>query len=452
MSNKNRRGPLLAIGGALTSLAVCAGAMVLAPAAGGALGRATSSTTLAVDTAQTAPAHHHHRQPPRVYPTGTPMDQPTDRPTGKPTMTPTATPPTTTPGMMAPPPASKNCILLAPANPLTAQGLATPYQLTGPAGCTMANAAAVGAFVQATIAEPGGQLEVYDPLVVTAGTQPAAAPPVPNIPAGSVVTIDTGFNGNVLTIAGAGGRYFTQGLPGSPFGQVSFANGPAFFAAAANDVVQPLSLAMAADNMPCPTTRDFSLVDQDQSDNVTTSYRVTASGQTEEASQGTGGTLVNNGSDNLLLTHFVDPALGCTPVTAPDLSNGGMSGSQALDELQAMKDQQMPVALVPPNDPMTTVGADADITAGQLPSARNLSVAKTDLYRAQVGQPPLTGSPVTTAGQYCTDLKAAGARVMADAALEAGKPDPNGGNDLAGFMKARYANSLILLNCALFAP
>ncbi len=68
-----------------------------------------------------------------------------------------------------------------PARPLSAQGLATPYQLTGtngasPAasGCNMANAANLGAFVQATILDPAtGKLSVYEPLVITQGTTPA---------------------------------------------------------------------------------------------------------------------------------------------------------------------------------------------------------------------------------------------------------------------------------------
>ena len=98
-------------------------------------------------------------------------------------------------------------MLTVPADPLTAKGLSTPYQLSnGPntTGCTMMNAANLGAFVQATILEPGGKLFDYDPLVVTAGTQPAAAPPVPQIPPGSVVTIDTGFQGNIDFLAGPG--------------------------------------------------------------------------------------------------------------------------------------------------------------------------------------------------------------------------------------------------------
>lgn len=348
-----------------------------------------------------------------------------------------------------------DCRLIVPADPLSAQGLATPYKLAnGPntTGCSMANAANLGAFVQATILKPDGTLAAYDPLVVTAGTQPAAPPPVPVIPAGSVVTIDTGFQGNILFLRGPGAGAFTRGLPGSPFGQVSFANGPAFFAAARAAKVAVPAIGTAIDGLPCPTVRSFALVDQDQSDNVTAQYVVTAGGQTAERNSGVAGALVGNGSDNRLLTHFIDPALGCTgsQFTIPSLSSPGLAeATQATDELLAATDQQPPVALVPPNDPMVTVGADADIIAGDLPNAGNLSAAKTNLYRAAVGQPPLTGTPVAAATTYCTDLKAAGARVQADAQLpgEINSNSPVAGMNLATFMLNRFATSLTLLNC-----
>src|ERR1039457_1858962 len=77
-----------------------------------------------------------------------------------------------------------NCDIIVPAHPLSARGLATPYQLTGPAGttpqasgCETTNSVNLGAFVQATILNPRtGALSVYNPLVITAGTTPAAAP------------------------------------------------------------------------------------------------------------------------------------------------------------------------------------------------------------------------------------------------------------------------------------
>jgi hypothetical protein len=333
-----------------------------------------------------------------------------------------------------------DCTLLVPAAPLTAAGLATPYQLSGP-GCTMASSADVGAFVQATIVTPDGHLLVYDPLVITAGTVPAAPPVVPALPAGSVTGIWTGYNGNVLTLAGPGSRFFTQGIPGSAFGQVAAANAGAFFAAAASAHVKVPPLGTGLDGRPCPSTRDFSLVDQDPSDNVTTQYLLTAGGRTAQDTRANvmalgGASVIGNGSDNRLLTHFVDPALGCVPFTAPDLAdNMAPATSQGLDELQAAAGQQAPVALVPPDDPMTLVKGE-------------LSAAKTNAYRASVGQPALTGDPAAYVSYYCAQIRAvAPARLAADAPLETGKPSPAAGQDLAAFLQARYRASLVLLGC-----
>ncbi|HEY3647564.1 MAG TPA: hypothetical protein VGL33_06310, partial [Streptosporangiaceae bacterium] len=70
--------------------------------------------------------------------------------------------------------ASTNCTVSVPANPLTAQGLASPWVLGD--GCTWANGGTEGVFVDATILAPNGQLHVYDPLVINQGTTPAVAP------------------------------------------------------------------------------------------------------------------------------------------------------------------------------------------------------------------------------------------------------------------------------------
>jgi hypothetical protein len=233
-----------------------------------------------------------------------------------------------------------SCVLIVPAQPLTAPGLATPFQLTGPdgmspqaSGCTMANFANVGAFVQATIFDPvTGELSTYEPLVITQGTQPAAAPVVPTLPAGAVVTVDFGFNGTNLTLQGATGTTLSQarcvsGIQGSIFGQVSFCNGVAFFAAVNRSIANgsttiPASGTSAKTGQPCPTTRSFTMIDQDQSDNVTTQYLLTGNGQTTQDNATNmaampSATVISNGSDNALLNGFLDPTLGCTPFTAP---------------------------------------------------------------------------------------------------------------------------------------
>ena len=369
----------------------------------------------------------------------------------------------TTPAAAA---ANVNCELIVPANPLSAQGLATPYQLTGqngmtPAqsGCNMANAANLGAFAQATILDPAtGKLSVYEPLVITQGTQPAAAPVVPTLPANAVVNIMFGFNGTDLMLANAPGtNSLTQGncvngLNGSDFGQVSYCNSVNFYNAANQANLTIPALGTSSNGQPCPTTRSFNLIDQDQSDNVTTQYLVNGNGQTAQdntanAAALAGAQVISNGSDNALLNGFVDPAIGCTPFTAPDLSNAGTPGtSQTLDELMAAKDQQAPVALTPLNDPMTLLN-------------NAFSLDKTNLYRAGVDQTPETAANMEAANNpdspanYCTNMLNLQTKFINDNRanfINKTSPVPATGNNLFTFEAARLSASFTNLNCANF--
>jgi hypothetical protein len=319
-----------------------------------------------------------------------------------------------------------NCDIIVPAHPLSAQGLATPWQLTGPdgtsaeaSGCTMTNAVNLGAYVQATILNPRtGALYVYNPLVVTQGTTPAVAPVVPRLPRNAIVTIDVGFNGTDLTQVGATPNALQQGRCvdglGSVFGQVSFCNGINFFNAAfalmREGRLHVPSTGRSANMVPtagaigtgttCPVTRNFDMVDQDPSDNVTTKYLLNGNGQTAQDNAANtaalgGAQVLVNGSDNALLDNFLDPAFGCTPFMAPDLGNNGTPAtSQALDELLATRNQPRTAALVPENDEMVL---DAN---GQL------DTAKTDLYRAEIGQAPVNAQNNRTSSpaMFCQNM------------------------------------------------
>ncbi|HEX6526954.1 MAG TPA: hypothetical protein VF070_44105 [Streptosporangiaceae bacterium] len=364
--------------------------------------------------------------------------------------------------------ANVSCDLIVPPNALTAQGLATPWQLTGPngnnpqgTGCTMANAANLGAFVQATILDPAtGQLSVYNPLVITQGTTAAAAPAVPTLAAGAVVTIDVGFNGTNLTLINSAGTNSVagancvNGLPGSIFGQVSLCNGPAFFTAAntaqANGTLTIPALGMTKMGQPCPTTRSFEMIDQDQSDNVTSTYLLNGNGQTAQNTAANkaavaGANPISNGSDNLLMTAFVDPAVGCTPFQAPDVTsgaaNGTMTTSQALDELQAAKDQQAPIALVPESDPMVLNNNAMDAN-------------KTNLYRAGVGQPPVSAAQTDdTPANYCANMLNVQSKFLNDERanlLNAPSLAPAMANNLFTFEAMRLSASFTNLLCANF--
>ena len=348
--------------------------------------------------------------------------------------------------------ASLNCSLAVPANPLTAAGLATPWQLGD--GCSMANAGTEGAFVEATILAPNGSLQVYSPLVVTQGTQPAAAPTAPTIAAGSSVIIDVGFNGTNLVLTGAGA---TQGncvdaSGQSVIGQVSACNAVNFYnaanAAIARGTLTVPALGTASDGQACQTTRDFALIDQDQSDNVVSQYLINANGQTAQNSPAnktalTGATVLTNGSDDALLSEFVDPANGCTPFTAPDSTYPAANApSQALNELQARADQKGAIALIPTNDEMVLVGG-------------NMSITKTNMYRSLVDQPLLAANTnaASVAASYCQNMvNIAPARNQLDAAKDAavGSPVPTVGSNLSTFLGNRLSMSFTNLNCGDF--
>lgn len=349
-----------------------------------------------------------------------------------------------------------NCTLLVPSDPLTAKGLATPYQLfatnAADGACDEANTNQ-SAFVQAVIYNPAnGSFSVYSPLVINAGTQPAVAPVVPTLPPGAVVGIWFGFNANNLTLKGA--NWFTlrqancvNGLGNSVFGQFAYCNAVSFFASANQGIRRGLvkvpALQMANDGKPCPTTRDFGIIDQDQSDNVQTQYLETANGQIAQFSaanqaQLQGAATIANPSDNALVTRFMDPVLGCSPWTAPDLANNNTPvAALALDEIQAAADQKAPVALVPLNDPMTLVNNKA-------------SLLKTNLYRAGVDQPMAFSQSQASGATYCQNMvNMAIPRLTLDqtAELNAASPDTGAANSLFTFLAQLLQASYTNLNC-----
>jgi hypothetical protein len=334
----------------------------------------------------------------------------------------------------------------------------------------MANAVNLGAFVQATILNPAtGALSVYDPLVITQGTTAAVAPTVPTLPANAVVTIDFGFNGTDLTQVGATANALQQGgcvngQNGSVFGQVSFCNGINFFntafrleregrltvpsAGTSGKIVA--SGGSLGTGQTCPTTRNFDMVDQDQSDNVTTLYLLnpatwqTAQDTTANAANMAGATTLANGSDDILVDAFLDPTLGCTPFMAPVLDNNSQPGtSQALNELLSAKNEPAITALVPENDEMTLDGN------GQF------DAAKTDMYRAEVGQTPIDNqnNQQDSPAMYCqnmvniqTPFLAANQTLLATGT----SPVPGIGDNLLTFMANRLLMSFTNLNCQNF--
>lgn len=342
-----------------------------------------------------------------------------------------------------------DCSLIVPANPLTAQGLATPYQLvaTNPANgpCNEANPAQA-AFVQGAVIDPAsGAISIYNPLVIDQGTQPAVQPTTPTLPQGGIVALWFGFNGNNLMLQAVNGSLkagtCVNGVNGSIFGQVAYCNAVAFFQAA-NQAIQagrltPPPLGTAKDGQTCLSVRDFGVVDMDQSDNVITTYLVTAKGKIAQATTAnmarlTISQMLANASDNRLLAVALDGALGCTPWMAPDLADPGKTiPALPLDELQAAAHQAKPIALVPNRDPMVLVN--------NMPNRE-----KVNAYRLGVDQPLAQNDLKASTQIYCGFLRMVGpARMLLDSAFTIAQPspDPAAANSLLTFLEQRYVTS-----------
>jgi hypothetical protein len=345
---------------------------------------------------------------------------------------------------------STNCTVTVPDHPLTAQGMATPWVLGD--GCSWENGGTEGVFIDATILAPNGQIQVYNPLVINQGTTPAVAPTPPTVAPGSQVILSIGYNGGALALVGQGAR---QGNCLDAFGnslvdQTPQCNAANFYRMANFEIARGLlkipATGTGQDGQACQTTRDFALIDQDQSDNAVASYLFDpATGKSAQATAANvaampNATVESNGSDNGLLDKFVDPALGCTPFTAPNSTNpAGQSASQALNELSARANQKGTIALLPVNNPQLLVG-------GQF------SLGKTNMYRAETDQPllPFNTNLDRNAGQYCQNMiNIATPRLKLDAPMETGtaSPVPDLGNNLATFLAARLAGSFDNMNC-----
>lgn len=357
---------------------------------------------------------------------------------------------------------AQNCGLIVPADPLTAQGLATPYILTSldPANpCSIINTGSA-VFVEATILDnDNGNLFVYHPLVVDNIGQIAVPIVVPEIPIVSTIGLWFGANGDSVTLIGTVSNITginslqqancVNGLPNSNFGQFAYCNAVKFFNVANRFINVGLIKLPPIGNtlygVPCPNTRHFGIVDQDQSDNVISTYIITtdlkiAQNTAENRKNLNVLLIVGNGSDNRLVDVFVGPAIGCESFKVPDLADPTlMISSLALNELFASQlgVTNNNVAIVPSGDPMCLFN-----------DAPNLQ--KLNLYRQGVNQPVIQQLDPNNNLNYCNQMSTIGGPFLALHSLflkASQSPDQNVGDNLFNFLANRFVNSWAELNC-----
>ena len=140
----------------------------------------------------------------------------------------------------------------------------------------------------------------------------------------------------------------------------------------------------------------------------------------------------------------MDPTLGCTPFQAPDLANNNQpTSSQAMDELLAAKNPPAITALVPENDEM------------MLDSNGQFDAAKTNMYRAEVGQAALSTATdkSSSPAMFCQNMiNIQTPFLAANQTLLASGPTPVAavGDNLFTFLANRLSMSFTNLSCQNF--
>jgi len=342
------------------------------------------------------------------------------------------------------------CLLQVSNNPLTPQGLMTPWVLMG-VNCDEANPANSRFVHGVVVSTVTGQMFIYNPLVITQGMPVDSKPAVVNFTtADHVVGLWVGSNANFLTLTNdagvAAGRCVT-GPQGSPFGQFGWCNADAFWMTVNNLIQQGKitvpALGKASDGLPCPTLRDFFVVDMDPDDGVQTLYDINTAGHVIQKTQanmknfGIKSTLANDG-DNRLITKFINPAIGCNTLTLPDAADPGMNRpANAMNIIQAMLVQGAPIALTPNSDPMVSTNGKPDLL-------------KLNLYRLGVDEPQAAifggdNDPAAYCRNYVT-IAVPRFKSLMTKLQNFGSPAPGFAN-LFDFMKARAVSTYGALNC-----
>jgi len=384
--------------------------------------------------------------------------------------TPTTIPPTNVPTMQPAALIPPNCNIVLPPFPLSYQGLITPYQLQTIDPNTPCAMKTFPAFAEALIFDlDTHSFSIYHPLIVDFQTTPLVQPLTFTMPQNSIVSIHFGSNGMAIKLfppASVQQGNCVYGIGGTTsidqFGQFSHCNAVDFFEKIKTILLSnvpgnvPLNppipdLGLASDGLPCPTVRDFFLVDMDPSDNVLTTYLVdmntgrTAQNNLANQQANPQAVVLKNGSDNLLLS-TLDKIMGCKPYQVPnlvDINNplNSKISSMALDEIHAAIRQEKIYAYLPKGDPMTRVMVN---------NALQPSLLKLNLYRQGVFQPMVNDLKMADTTLFCvhfSEIQIPRLQKNKDLFINQPSPDPAISPHMFGFLANRFSASYIGLNC-----
>ena len=353
---------------------------------------------------------------------------------------------------------SQNCFLEVPIDPLNT-GLFKPWFVSSnpnsAINCTQTDSTKAS-FVEATIFHTDtNTFSIYNPLVLDKGTNPFIPITTAYIKSTDMVVIHFGTNSNSLELISSSLNFNTLGMGNcitkvnnSIFGQFSYCNAENFFKTVNAKInfinIPPLGVTVYREK--CPSVRSFT-VDQDQSDNVLTSYILTDNNIIAQDTPENQILLRNMNEFLNFITNgriYVNKLIGCQPYTAPDFINPTIfKSSLALNEIQASVNNFEPnTASIPPDNPIVLID--------------NIqSLEKINAYRIGVNQPLLSVLNKTIQTTYCLKMDQYAIPFFFNyqqILSNASSPNIYLANNLLNFLIQRYINNWTVLNCSSVIP
>ena len=302
---------------------------------------------------------------------------------------------------------SQDCGLIIPPEPLTPYGLSTPYILVSlndenPCSVLIPE---TSAFVEATILDlDSGDLSVYYPLVVDNIAQVAIDPVVPVLPKNSVIGLWMSSNSRTIRLIIVNENSNVNCVDGNIFGKYAYCNASEFFSSANNLITKGVlkipEIGVSNKGDVCPTTRHYGVIQEYNGNSVISSYILTNQYTVAQNTRDNRRNLnvldiINSGtqtySTNRLLISYINPAISCKSLTAPNLIDLSESPSIALNELSANVNQKIPEALIPSGDKSVLVNSKLDLY-------------KLNLYRVSMNQPTVNIIDPNDNNDFCNNL------------------------------------------------
>ena len=341
------------------------------------------------------------------------------------------------------------CGLIVPENPLSYQGLNTPYILksfTGNAADCSVLDQRTTVFVEIVIFDiSASTFYIYNPLVVNRLKQIKIYDEIPQLPDQNIVGIWFGSNGVTFKLIDSNNSLHfgdcIDGYNGSIFGNFAYCNARIFFTTISKYRISIPNIGKTVNGFTCLTTRSFEFNEQYQISNVISSYIVLNSYKIvmktiKNLSIFKPLFIIISKSNGYILNNYISIATGCTIFAGYDFTEQFiMKTSMILNEIYASLDVEQ--VFIPSTHPSVTIDGVPNLN-------------KLNLYRIGLNQSTVSEIDYNDSRLYCDGIYKKTPIFLYkhhDLLNNYITPDETLGNSLLNVMISRFLTSWNTYNC-----